>query len=89
MSLSFCCGWAAPIVVPFVCVCFVLDVVVVVVVLEGFTLLSQWYFSHGKFRSLSPRKANCDRIAVPNLKSVIASLVHAAFLFDHTTGFQA
>ncbi|MCK5814222.1 MAG: hypothetical protein KAH03_08180 [Cocleimonas sp.] len=31
-----------------------------------YTLLSQWEFSHGKCGSLSPRKASCSRVALPN-----------------------
>ena len=35
------------------------------------TVLSQWYFSHGKFWLLSPGKANCDRVALPNLRCML------------------
>ena len=43
-------------------------------------------FCHGKFGSLSPRKASCDRVALPNLNSFLASLMYAVFLCGHTTG---
>ena len=31
------------------------------------TVLFQWDFFHGKFRLLSPGKASCNRVALPNL----------------------
>ena len=35
-----------------------------------------WDFSHGKFGVLSPGKASCDRVALPNLRCM-----HAVFVF--------
>ena len=37
-------------------------------------------FSHGKFGSLSPRKAGCNRVALPNLNQVLVCIVHAVLL---------
>ena len=39
------------------------------------TVLSQWDFSHGKFRLLSPGKAHCDRVAPPNVRCMLGVLV--------------
>ena len=60
-----------------------LVVVVVVVVVAVFfcffllftTVLFQWDFSHGKSGLLSPGKASCDRVALPNLLCVLGVLV--------------
>ena len=44
------------------------------------TVLSQWDFSQGKFGLLSPGKANCDRVARPNVRCMLGvlgvSLIH-------------
>ena len=34
-----------------------------------------WDFSHGKFASLSPRKASCDAVALSNLQCMLGVLV--------------
>ena len=39
------------------------------------TVLSQWIFSNGKFGLLSPEKASCDRVALPNLRCMLGVLV--------------
>ena len=39
------------------------------------TVLSEWDFSHGKFGLLSPGKASCDRVALPNLPCMLGVLV--------------
>ena len=39
------------------------------------TSLSQWDFSHGKFRLPSPRKAICDRVALRTLRCMLGALV--------------
>ena len=33
------------------------------------------YFSHGKFELLSPGKASCDRVALPNLRYMLCFLM--------------
>ena len=44
------------------------------------TVLSQWDFSHGKFGLLSPGKASCDRVVLPNLLCMLVvfsvSIIH-------------
>ena len=37
-------------------------------------VLSHWDFFHGKFGSLSPGKASCDRVALPNLRCTLGVL---------------
>ena len=39
------------------------------------TVLSHWDFSHGKFKLLSPGKAGCNRVALPNLLCMLGVLV--------------
>ena len=52
------------------------------------TVLSQWEFSHGKFGLLSPGKASCDRVALPNLLCMLGvfsvSVIHQTLTW--TTG---
>ena len=38
-------------------------------------VLSQCDFSHGKFWLISPGKASCDRVALPNLRCMLGVLV--------------
>ena len=38
-------------------------------------VLYQWDFSHGKFGLLSPGKASCDRVTLPNLVCMLGVLV--------------
>ena len=38
------------------------------------TVLSHWDFSHEKFGLLSPGKASCDRVALPNLRCMLGVL---------------
>ena len=38
-------------------------------------VLSHWNFPHGKFGLLSPRKANCDGVVLPNLQCVLGVLM--------------
>ena len=35
------------------------------------TMLPHWKFSNGKFRLLSPGKASCDRVTLPNLWRIL------------------
>ena len=39
------------------------------------TVLSQWDFSHGKFRLPSRGKISCDRVVLPNLRCMLGVLV--------------
>ena len=39
------------------------------------TVVSLWHFSHGNFRLLSPGKASCERVALPNLRCMLVVLV--------------
>ena len=52
--------------VTFVCLCFV-----VFVCLYFTSVLSHWELCHGKFGPLSPGKANCDRVALFNLRFML------------------
>ena len=38
------------------------------------TVLSQWDFSYGIFELLSPGKASCDRVMLPNLRCMLGVL---------------
>ena len=38
-------------------------------------VLSEWDFSHWKFRLLFPGKASCDRVVLPNLLCMLGVLV--------------
>ena len=39
------------------------------------TVLSQWDLPHGRIRLLSPGKASCDRVKLPNLWCMLGVLV--------------
>ena len=41
--------------------------------------LSHWDLSYGKFGLLSPEKASCDRVALPNLGCMLGVLVFPQF----------
>ena len=60
----------------------------------------QFCFPHGNFRSFYPRKASCDRVALPSLNQFLTEsrypaltipnlVVYAVILYDHTTGCEA
>ena len=53
------------------------------------TVLFHWVFSHGKLGLLSLAKANCDRVALPNLQCMLGVLFYFSMIhrtLTRTTG---